>query len=56
MKKVLSWGGAGLLTGALLDPVIYGTLEKPILWGRDLIMGGAGLACIYLQVKYRKRL
>jgi hypothetical protein len=56
MKKLLSWGGVGLLTSALLDPVIYATLEKPIPWGRDLLMGAAGVLCIYLLVKYRDSL
>lgn len=53
MKKLLSWGGASLLTGALLDPVIYAALGNPVPWGRDLLMGGAGILCIYLLVTYR---
>jgi hypothetical protein len=53
MKKLLSWGGVSLLTGALLDPLIYAGLGYPIPWGRDAAMGGAGLLCIYLLVKYR---
>jgi hypothetical protein len=53
MKKLLSWGGVGLLTSALLDPVIYASLQQPIPWWRDLLMGAAGLFCIYLLVKYR---
>ncbi|GFO54748.1 hypothetical protein GMSM_17550 [Geomonas sp. Red276] len=56
MKKLLSWGGVGLLTSALLDPVIYATLEKPVPWGRDVAMGVAGIACLYLLVKYRNQL
>jgi len=53
MKKLLSWGGAGLLTSAFLDPVIYSCLGKPIPWGRDILMGVAGIVCIYLLVKFR---
>jgi hypothetical protein len=52
MKKLLSWGGSGLLTSALLDPVIYSTLGNPIPWGRDIAMALAGSACLYLLVKY----
>ena len=53
MKKLLSWGGVGLLTGALLDPVYYSGIGQPIPWGRDVLMGAAGIVCIYLLVKYR---
>lgn len=53
MKKLLSWAGVGLVTSALLDPVIYATLEKPIPWWRDLLMGVGGFVCLYLLVKYR---
>jgi hypothetical protein len=53
MKKLLSWGGVSLLTGALLDPIIYSCLGNPVPWGRDLLMAGAGALCIYLLVKYR---
>lgn len=53
MKKLLSWGGAGLLTAALLDPLIYSTLEQPIPWLRDMVMFAAGAGCLYLLYKYR---
>lgn len=53
MKKLLSFGGVSLLTGALLDPLIYSGLGSPIPWGRDFIMAGAGIVCLYLMVKYR---
>ncbi|GFO70081.1 hypothetical protein GMLC_36600 [Geomonas limicola] len=56
MKWLLTCGGVGLLTSALLDPVIYATLEKPIPWWRDLLMGAAGIVCVYLLVKYRRDL
>ncbi len=56
MKKLLSWGGATLITAALLDPVIYSGLGRPIPWLRDLAMGGAGAVCLYLLVKFRKEL
>ena len=53
MKKLLSWGGVGLLTTALLDPLLYSMLEKPIPWGRDLLMAAVGIGCLYLLVKLR---
>ena len=53
MKKMLSWGGVGLLTTALLDPLVYSMLDKPIPWLRDLLMAAGGVACLYIMIKYR---
>ena len=53
MKKLLSWGGVGLLTTALLDPLLYSMLEQPIPWGRDIVMAAVGIGCLYLLVKMR---
>jgi hypothetical protein len=53
MKKLLSWGGVGLLTTALLDPLLYSMLDQPIPWGRDLLMAVGGAGCLYLLVKLR---
>lgn len=53
MKKLLSWGAVGLLTSALLDPLIYSMLDKPVPWMRDVLMAAAGAGCFYLMVKYR---
>lgn len=53
MKKLLSWGAVGLLTSALLDPLIYYMLEQPVPWQRDLLMAAAGAGCFYLLIKYR---
>ena len=53
MKKLLSWGGVGLLTTALLDPLLYAMLEQPIPWGRDLLMAVAGAGCLFLLVRLR---
>lgn len=53
MKKLLSWGGVGLLTTALLDPLLYSMLEQPIPWGRDVLMAAVGIGCLYLLVKMR---
>jgi hypothetical protein len=56
MKKLLSWGGVSLLTGAILDPVAYSCLGMPVPWGRDLVMATAGALCIYLLVRLREEL
>ena len=56
MKKLLTWGTVGLLTTAILDPVIYAMLEQPIPWMRDLLMGAAGVGCWYLLIKFRHEL
>lgn len=53
MKNLLTWGGVGLLTTALLDPLLYSMLDQPIPWGRDLLMGAGGIGCLYMLVKLR---
>ncbi len=53
MKKLLSWVAVVLLTTALLDPLIYYMLDKPIPWLRDLFIGVGGVACFYIMIKYR---
>jgi len=53
MKKLLSWGGVGLLTTAILDPLLYAMLEQPIPWGRDLVMAVGGAGCLFLLVRLR---
>ena len=55
-KKLLTLFGTGLLTGALLDPMLQAGLGNPVPWGRDLAMGAAGIVCIYLLVRYRRDL
>ena len=45
MKKLLSYGGAALITAALLDPIICSGLGKPLPWLRDILMGAGGVAC-----------
>lgn len=56
MKKLLSFGGVGLVTSALLDPLIYAMLDQPVPWGRDLLMLAAGVGCFYALVRYREYL
>jgi hypothetical protein len=38
VKKLLIWGAVGLLTTALLDPLLYSILDHPIPWLRDILM------------------
>jgi hypothetical protein len=56
MKKLLTWSAVGLLTTALLDPIIYAMQEQPIPWLRDLLMGAGGGGCFYLLIKFRDEL
>ncbi len=56
MKKLLSYGGAALLTASMLDPVVQSGLDKPVPWPRDLLMAAAGIFCLYVMVRYRKQL
>ena len=56
MKKLLTWSAVGLLTTALLDPMIYAMLGQPIPWLRDLLMGAGGIGCLYMLVKFRDEL
>jgi hypothetical protein len=53
MKKLITWGAVGLLTTALLDPVIYSMLDLPISWVRDLFMLAGGAGCFWLLVRFR---
>ncbi len=53
MKKLLTWGAVGLLTSALLDPIIYSMLDRPIPWTCDLFMLAGGAACYWLLIKFR---
>ena len=53
MKKLLTWVTVGLLTTALLDPVMYAMLDRPIPWFRDLLMATGGVGCFYLLIRFR---
>jgi hypothetical protein len=53
MKKLLTWTTVGLLTTALLDPIMYSMLDKPIPWLRDLLMLAGGVGCFYLLIRFR---
>jgi hypothetical protein len=53
-EKTAQLGTVGLLTSALLDPLIYTMLDKPIPWLRDLLMLAGGIACFYLLIKHRQ--
>ncbi len=53
MKKLLTWGAVGLLTTAILDPVVYSMLDLPIPWFRDLLMLAGGAGCFWLLIRFR---
>ena len=53
MKKLLSWGGVSLISGALLDPLIESGLGKPIPWFTDILLLAAGIACLYSLIRFR---
>jgi hypothetical protein len=53
VKKLLSWGAVGLLTTAILDPIIYSMLDMPIPWTRDLLMAVGGVGGFFLLIKFR---
>ncbi|MDD2335768.1 MAG: hypothetical protein PHD01_04235 [Geobacteraceae bacterium] len=53
MKKLLTWGAIGLITTALLDPLLYSMLDRPIPWLRDILMAAGGILCFYLLIKNR---
>lgn len=56
MKKLLLWGGPSLIVSSFLDIIFQSGMERPIPWGRDLLMAGAGVVCIFLLIKYRRQL
>ena len=56
MKKLLTWAGVGLLTTALLDPLLHSMLDKPVPWFRDLIMLALGAGCFWLLVRFRNEM
>jgi hypothetical protein len=56
MKKLLTWGAVGLLTTAILDPVVYSMLGLPIPWSRDLIMLAGGVGCFWLLIRFRNEM
>jgi hypothetical protein len=53
MKKFITWVAVGLLTTALLEPIMFYMLDLPIPWLRDLLMGVGGIGCFYLLFKHR---
>jgi hypothetical protein len=53
MKKLLTWGAVGLLSSALLDPLIYSMLDMPIPWFRDFLMLAGGVGCFYVLIRFR---
>jgi hypothetical protein len=53
MKKLLTFGAVACITTALLDPLVYSAMDRPVPWLRDVILAVAGIACLYALVKFR---
>jgi len=54
IKKLLTFGAVSFLCAAFLDPLWASGLDRPIPWGRDILMAAAGVVCFYLLVRFRK--
>jgi hypothetical protein len=53
MKKMLMFGAVGCITTAILDPLLYSSMNWPIPWFRDAVLAVAGVACFYFLLKFR---
>ncbi len=53
MKTMIVWSAVGLLTTALLEPLAYSMLDRPVPWLRDALMAAGGVACFFILVRYR---
>jgi hypothetical protein len=56
MKMFLRFCAVSLLCSAFLDPLWASGLGKPIYWFRDFAMAAAGVACLFILVRYRNNL
>lgn len=54
MKKLLNWGAVGLLSSAILDPLICVSMGRPVAWITDFVMVTGGALCFYLLVRFRE--
>ncbi len=56
MKNLLNFFAVLLLNGAFLYPLLFAGIGKPVAWWLVALMAIAGIGCIYILVKFRKRL
>jgi hypothetical protein len=56
MKAFLKIGVVSFLCTAFLDPLWTLGLGLPVRWFRDIAMAAAGVACLYLLVRFRNNL
>lgn len=56
MRLLLNFFAVLLLYGAFFYPLFYGGTGRPVAWWLVVLMAAAGVGCIYLLVRYRKRL
>jgi hypothetical protein len=54
MKTQLNFLAVLLLNGAFLYPLFYGGTGRPVAWWLVILMAAAGIACLWLLVRYRK--
>jgi hypothetical protein len=55
-KSLLSFGGAALITAALLDLIFCSGIGRPLPWFRAAVMAAGGVVCLYLLIRFRKEL
>lgn len=56
MKLVLNFLAITLLIGASLYPMFFIGIGRPVAWWLVAFMVVGGIACLYLLVRFRKRL
>jgi hypothetical protein len=54
MKNLLNFLAVFLLNGAILYPLLFVGIGRPVAWWLVLLMAVAGIGCIWLLVRYRK--
>jgi hypothetical protein len=56
MRLLLNFFAVLLLYGAFFYPLFYGGTGRPVAWWLVVLMACGGIACIYILVRFRKRL
>jgi hypothetical protein len=56
MKLLLNFLAVLLLNGAFLYTLFFLGIGRPVAWWLVVLMAAGGIACIWLLVRYRKRL
>lgn len=56
MRLLLNLFAVLFLNGAFLYPLFYGGTGRPVAWWLVVLMACGGISCIYILVRFRKRL